>query len=71
MFDSPSALVRFRGIEGCAVEPLRLVRAGGSGLRLDLHAQNNHVRDTSLPSWAVWDLAGRIRAGNQGREPAQ
>ena len=42
-FDSPSAMLRFRGAENCGVEDCRFVNAGSSGLRFDLHAQNNKV----------------------------
>jgi|694.fasta_scaffold57651_2 hypothetical protein len=42
-FDSPTALVRLRGAEACAIEQCRLVHTGGSGLRLDLHARRNRI----------------------------
>lgn len=48
MFDSPSALLRFRGAEGCVVEDCRFVHAGGTGVRLDLHVRNNHIRDNEF-----------------------
>ncbi|MBM3334444.1 right-handed parallel beta-helix repeat-containing protein, partial [Candidatus Sumerlaeota bacterium] len=48
MFDSPSALVRFRGAEGCAVEHCRFVCSGGTGVRLDLHAQKNRICDSEF-----------------------
>jgi len=40
-FDSPSAMVRFRGTENCKVESCTFTTAGSSGLRLDLYAQKN------------------------------
>ncbi len=43
MFDRPTALVRFRGAEGCAVEQCHFVESGGSAVRLDLHCQNNRI----------------------------
>jgi hypothetical protein len=43
MFDRPTALVRFRGAEDCAVESCRFVNSGGAGVRLDLHCQRNRV----------------------------
>ena len=42
-FDSPSAMVRFRGAENCAVVNCRFVNAGSTGIRFDLYAQNNKV----------------------------
>ena len=43
MFDRPTAMVRFRGAEGCAVEHCRFAHSGGSGVRLDLHCQKNRI----------------------------
>ena len=43
MFDRPTALLRFRGAEGCQVTDCRFVASGGSGVRMDLHAQRNRV----------------------------
>ncbi|NLX99134.1 MAG: right-handed parallel beta-helix repeat-containing protein [Rhodopirellula sp.] len=43
-FDSPSAMLRLRGAEGCAVEDCRFTEAGSTGVRLDLHARENHIR---------------------------
>jgi len=43
MFDRPTALLRFRGAEECQVTNSRFVASGGSGLRMDLHAQRNRV----------------------------
>ncbi|MFC1762470.1 right-handed parallel beta-helix repeat-containing protein [Planctomycetota bacterium] len=45
MFDSPTAMLRFRGAETCQVVQCRFVQGGGSGLRFDLHAQRNRVID--------------------------
>ena len=45
MFDRPTALLRFRGAEDCRVTDCRFVNSGGSGLRLDLHAQRNRIVD--------------------------
>jgi Right handed beta helix region len=59
-FDSPSALMRFRGAEGCTVEHCRFVSAGGSGVRLDLHAQNNRIRDNEF---AELGAVGIVLAG--------
>ena len=45
MFDRPTALMRFRGAERCRVTQCRFVNSGGSGLRLDLHAQGIEICD--------------------------
>ncbi len=42
-FDSPTALVRFRGTGDCAVESCRFIDSSGTGLRLDLTSLNNRV----------------------------
>jgi hypothetical protein len=43
MFDSPTALVRFRGAEDCSVSSCLFYDSGHSAVRLDLHCQNIHV----------------------------
>lgn len=43
MFDKANALVRFRGAEDCTVEHCLFAHSGGTGLRLDLHAQRIRV----------------------------
>lgn len=48
MFDRPTALLRFRGAEECQVTGCRFVNSGGSGLRMDLHAQRNRVADSEF-----------------------
>ena len=48
MFDSPSAVIRFRGAEGCAVEECTITESGGSGIRFDLHCTGNRVSGTEL-----------------------
>ncbi|MDF7806339.1 putative glycoside hydrolase [Pontiellaceae bacterium B12219] len=45
LFDRPSAMLRFRGAEACVVKACRFVDAGGTGIRLDLHAQRNRIED--------------------------
>jgi lysophospholipase L1-like esterase len=42
-FDSPSALLRFRGAEDCMVEDCHFTTAGGAGVRFDLHARRNRI----------------------------
>ncbi len=42
-FDSPSAMVRFRGAENCEVVNCRFQNAASSGLRLDLFCQRNRI----------------------------
>ncbi len=48
MFDRPTALLRFRGAEECLVKDCLFVASGGSGVRLDLHAQRNRVVDSEF-----------------------
>lgn len=43
MFDKPTAMLRFRGSENCEVSGCRFIDSGGSGLRMDLHAQRNRL----------------------------
>ena len=43
MFNRPTAMLRFRGAEECLVTDCRFVASGGSGVRMDLHAQRNRV----------------------------
>jgi hypothetical protein len=43
MFDRPTAALRFRGAEECVVERCRFVASSGSGIRLDLSCQKNHI----------------------------
>jgi len=42
-FDSPSAMLRFRGAENCAVEDCHFTTAGCTGIRFDLYSQKNRV----------------------------
>jgi len=42
-FDKPTALVRFRGAEHCAVEDCELTNSGHTAIRLDLHCRENRV----------------------------
>ncbi|WP_246151533.1 right-handed parallel beta-helix repeat-containing protein [Rubripirellula reticaptiva] len=48
MFDRPTALLRFRGAEDCRVTDCRFINSGGSGVRLDLHAQRNRIVDSEF-----------------------
>ncbi len=43
MFDRPSAMVRLRGAENCAVRHCRFTNAGCAAVRLDLHCRNNRI----------------------------
>ncbi len=43
VYDAATAMVRLRGAEDCVFENCRFRNAGGTGIRLDLHAQDNHV----------------------------
>ena len=42
-FDSPSAMVRFRGADQCALKECHFKTAGSTGVRFDLHCQNNLI----------------------------
>jgi len=48
MFDRPTAMVRLRGAERIAFAHCRWFDGGGTGLRMDLHAQSNRVTDSVL-----------------------
>lgn len=43
LFDAPTALLRFRGAEGCSIDQCTFVNSGGAAIRFDLYAQNNKV----------------------------
>ncbi|MCH6255601.1 alpha-L-fucosidase [Puniceicoccaceae bacterium K14] len=45
MFDRPTAMLRFRGTEDCRVTDCRFIDSGGTGFRMDLHAQRNRVEN--------------------------
>jgi len=60
LFDRPTALLRFRGAEDCRVTDCKFVNSGGSGVRLDLHAQRNRVIDSEF---AHLGEAGILLAG--------
>lgn len=47
-FDSGNAMLRFRGAENCSVDECRFTSSGGSGIRLDLHAQNISVTNSYI-----------------------
>jgi len=42
-FDKPTALVRLRGAERCAIEACTFTASGHTAIRLDLHAQRNRI----------------------------
>ncbi|WP_430931215.1 right-handed parallel beta-helix repeat-containing protein [Saccharicrinis sp. 156] len=60
MFDRPTAALRFRGAEHCQVINCKFVNSGGSGVRFDLHAQQNKVEDCEF---AHLGEAGILLAG--------
>lgn len=47
-FDESTALVRFRGAENCSVEDCIFIHSGGTGVRLDLHAQKIRIINNEL-----------------------
>ncbi|MDF7801641.1 right-handed parallel beta-helix repeat-containing protein [Pontiellaceae bacterium B1224] len=60
LFDRPTALLRFRGAEACQVTDCKFIHSGGSGIRLDLHAQRNRIANCEL---AHLGEAGILLAG--------
>lgn len=60
MFDRPTAMLRFRGAEDCRVLDCRFIDSGGTGLRLDLHAQRNRIENCEF---AHLGEAGILLAG--------
>ena len=59
-FDRPTAMLRFRGTENCQVSDCRFIHSGGTGLRMDFHAQRIRVEDCEF---AHLGEAGIILAG--------
>jgi len=47
-FDTPNAMLRFRGAEHCAIEHCTLTTAGSGGIRLDLYCQKNRINGCNL-----------------------
>lgn len=47
-FDESTALLRFRGAENCSVENCFFIQSGGTGVRLDLHAQNIRIHNNEF-----------------------
>ncbi|MDF7823549.1 putative glycoside hydrolase [Pontiellaceae bacterium B12227] len=60
LFDRPTALLRLRGAEECVINDCRFVDSGGTGVRLDLHAQRNRIADCEF---AHLGEAGILLAG--------
>ncbi len=60
MFDRPTAMLRFRGAEDCRVDNCTFMESGGSGVRLDLHAQRNRIENCEF---AHLGEAGILLAG--------
>ncbi|TWU44383.1 hypothetical protein Q31b_19190 [Novipirellula aureliae] len=60
LFDRPTAMLRFRGAESCQVVDCSFMHSGGSGVRLDLHAQRNRIANCEL---AHLGEAGILLAG--------
>lgn len=59
-FDKPTAVVRFRGAEGCTVRNCRFVAGDGAAIRLDLYAQNNAIENNVIENMGG---AGVVLAG--------
>ena len=52
IFDKPTALVRFRGAQGCVVENCRFTNSAGSAIRLDLYCQDNRIANNKIDNIA-------------------
>lgn len=50
MFDKPTAMVRFRGAERCAVEDCEFSHSGHTAVRLDLHCQRIRISGNHIHS---------------------
>jgi hypothetical protein len=48
MFDRPTAAVRLRGAENCAVQACRFSALSGTAIRLDLHCRQNRIADNEI-----------------------
>lgn len=48
LFDSPSAMVRLRGAENCAIKSCRFINSSATAIRLDLHCRKNIIRDNVI-----------------------
>lgn len=48
MFDRPSALVRLRGAEDCAILDCEFTNSAHTAIRLDLHARNNRIEGNHI-----------------------
>ncbi|MFC1766676.1 right-handed parallel beta-helix repeat-containing protein, partial [Planctomycetota bacterium] len=59
-YDRPSAMLRFRGAQDCQVSDCRFIQSGGTGIRMDFHAQRNRVENCEF---AHLGEAGIIMAG--------
>ncbi|TLX74338.1 hypothetical protein E9993_12675 [Labilibacter sediminis] len=47
-FDTPNALIRFRGAANCTIEECHFTASGCSAIRLDLHAQNINIKNNLI-----------------------
>lgn len=48
IYDKDNAYVRLRGAEDCVIEACEFRSGGGGGIRLDLHARRNIIRDNRI-----------------------
>jgi hypothetical protein len=48
MFDRPTAMVRLRGAEECAIVDCEFANSAHAGVRLDLHAQRNRIEGNHI-----------------------
>lgn len=48
VYDAPSSMFRLRGTEHCFIDSCHFSNAGGGGIRIDLHAQHNMVKNNHI-----------------------
>lgn len=48
LYDYNDSLIRFRGAENCSVQDCILTESGSDAIRLDLHAQNNLIKNNLI-----------------------
>jgi len=64
-FDKPTALVRLRGAEGCAIEDCEFANSGHTAVRLDLHCQENRIAGNH-----IHHVGGSTTSGSTTGAPA-
>ena len=47
-FDAPSAMLRLRGVEDCAINSCKFINSDSTAIRLDLHCQGNQIANNYI-----------------------